>query len=68
MKLVVYLQNYQGCFQNDSLEEVANDDDLSAPYEIMNRSGAAGLVFTETTRGLYVLHVRVVQPGYRYVS
>ena len=41
--------------------------DLSQRYEILNRSGAAAIKFSEEYNGIYIFHFKVVDPNYRCV-
>ena len=41
--------------------------DLSQQYEILNRSGAAAIKFSEEYNGIYIFNFKVVDPNYRCV-
>ena len=63
---MIHLQNYESCF--DRADGLSNKEELSRPYEIINRTGGVGITIPINYHAVFVFNVKVLDPDYRYVQ
>ncbi|KAI0236110.1 Cation channel sperm-associated protein subunit epsilon [Lamellibrachia satsuma] len=57
-------ENYESCF--DRADGLSNKEELSRPYEIINRTGGVGITIPIKYYAVFVFNVKVLDPDYSF--